>query len=286
MKINFLLFLSFLFVVNCKKSEADNPRKGEMTVVTDESFQNVTEALTERYVAFYPDTKIKVKLENENQGLTDLLNDKVRVVVMSRSLTQKEKDLYQQKIGSPAQLARFAADAVVFITSKNSNRNNISVEDIKKELISDDRTLIFDGVNSSNFNFVAQKFKLNPKDIKCSILKSNKEIIEKIDKYPNSIGVISYNTISSEFSKEAADYRSKIKILPVIDKGISYEVNRESLKKMTYPFTRVLYFLTNEGYFGLGNGLIRFSCTQIGQIVVSKEGLQPFYFYNREVQMK
>lgn len=286
MKIKFLLLFSLFFLFNCKKSEANNPRKGEILVATDESFKNVVEALTERYVAFYPETKINLKFENENLALTDLLNDKVRVIVMSRSLTEKEKNLYLQKIGSPAQLARFAADGVVFITSKNSSLNNISTDDIRKELLSGDRNLIFDGVNSSNFNFVAQKLKLNPKEIKCSVLKSNVEIINEIDKHPNSIGVISYNTISSEFSKEAADYRSKIKILPVIDKGISYEVNRESLKKMTYPFTRVLYFLTNEGYFGLGNGLIRFSCTQIGQIVVSKEGLQPFYFYNREVQMK
>lgn len=286
MKIKFLLLLSFLLLIYCKKSEANNPRKGEILVATDESFKNVVEALTERYVAFYPETKINLKFENENLALTDLLNDKVRVIVMSRSLTEKEKNLYLQKIGSPAQLARFAADGVVFITSKNSSRNNISTEDIRKELLSGDRNLIFDGVNSSNFNFVAQKFKLNPKEIKCSVLKSNAEIINEIDKHPNSIGVISYNTISSEFSKEAADYRSKIKILPVIDKGISYEVNRENLKKMTYPFTRVLYFITNEGYFGLGNGLIRFSCTQIGQIVISKEGLQPFYIYNREVQIK
>ena len=55
---------------------------------------------------------------------------------------------------------------------------------------------------------------------------------------------------------------------------------------MKYPFTRILYFLTNEGNFGLGNGFIRFSCTQVGQIVVSKEGLQPYNIFKREVQMR
>lgn len=47
-----------------------------------------------------------------------------------------------------------------------------------------------------------------------------------------------------------------------------------------------LYFLTNEGHFGLGNGFIRFSCTQKGQIVVSKEGLQPYNIFKREVMMR
>lgn len=288
MKIRFILILSFLFfVISCdKKKEEENYRKGEITVATDESFRNVAEALTERYVAFYPEAKINLKFENENLALTDLLNDKVRVAILSRSLTDKEKNLYQQKIGSPANPARFAADGIVFVTAKNSPRNSISVEQIKSELLSEDKNIIFDGVNSSNFNFIAQKFKLKPADIKCSVLNSNAEIINEIDKHPESIGVISYNTISRKYSKEAEEFRSKVKILPVINNGVSYEPNRENLKKMTYPFTRVLYFLSNEGYFGIGNGLIRFSCTQIGQIVVSKEGLQPYYIYNRQVQMK
>lgn len=96
MKIRFILVLSFLFIISCnKKKEADNYRKGEIIVATDESFRNVAEALTERYVAFYPETKINLKFENENLALTDLLNDKVRVAILSRSLTENEKNLYQ-----------------------------------------------------------------------------------------------------------------------------------------------------------------------------------------------
>jgi phosphate transport system substrate-binding protein len=55
---------------------------------------------------------------------------------------------------------------------------------------------------------------------------------------------------------------------------------------MNYPFTRVLYFLTNEGNFNIANGFIRYSCTQLGQMIVQKEGLQPYNIYGREVQMR
>lgn len=286
MKIKFLLFLCFLFFISCKKEEANNPVKGEITVATDESFKNVAEALTERYVAFYPNTKINLKFESENLALTDLLNDSVKVIIMSRRLTDKEMSLYKQKVGVPFQPARFAADGVVFIATKNSERNNITMDELKSELLSENRNVIFNGLNGSNFNFVVQKFNLKPEDVKCAVLKSNIDIINEINNHPSSIGVISYNTIASPFSKEAADLRSRIKILPVVYKGKSYTPNIESLKTMTYPFTRVLYFLTNEGYFGLGNGLIRFSCTQKGQIVVGKEGLQPYNIFNREVIMR
>ncbi|NHW22313.1 phosphate ABC transporter substrate-binding protein, partial [Escherichia coli] len=68
--------------------------------------------------------------------------------------------------------------------------------------------------------------------------------------------------------------------------GKIYKPELSSIRNMEYPFSRILYFLTNEGFFGVGNGFIRFSCTQIGQIVVSKQGLQPYNIYKREVQMR
>ena len=128
---------------------------------------------------------------------------------------------------------------------------------------------------------------MKPTEIKFSVLKGNESIVDQIAKYPSSIGVISYNSISNPYSKEAMALRDKIKILAIKDqKGTTHEPNVESIRNLNYPFTRILYFLTNEGNFGLANGFIRFSCTQIGQIVVSKEGLQPYNIFKREVQMK
>lgn len=282
----FIFLILFSLFFSCKESTIDTPSKGEITVEVDESFKNVSEALVERYMANYPDTKINLKFKKEDFAFVDLLKQNVRVIVMSRNLTDKEKKLYQDMVDLPLQPANFAADAVVFITAKNSTRNSISIDELKKELLSDKKNIIFDGVNASNFNFVAQKLNLETSKVKYSIIKENTQIIDKINKFPESIGVISLNTISNPYSKEVEMMKEKIKILSVVENGISYEPNRENIRDMKYPFTRILYFLTNEGYFGLGNGFIRFSCTQKGQIVVSKEGLQPYYIFKREVIMR
>lgn len=281
-----VLFILFFSLVACSKNEADAPNKGEIVIVADESFRNVTEALAERYVAHYPETKLNLKFQKEDYALMDLLKQNVRVIVMSRELTDREKKLYKEMVDLPLQPAKFAGDAVVFVVAKNSPRNSISVQEIKDELQSDEKNVIFDGVNASNFNFVAQKLNLKPQNIKYSLIKGNKAIVEQINKFPNSIGVISLNTISNPHSQEAKNLREQIKILPVKDNNVAYEPNRQNIRYMKYPFTRILYFLTNEGYFGLGNGFIRFSCMQKGQIVVSKEGLQPYNIYKREVMMR
>lgn len=289
MKINILAILFCIILVSCSKEEKqdiDNPNKGEITIEVDESFQSVTEALTERYMALNPQTKINLVVKKEDLALLDFFERKIRVVVLSRELSAKEKETFDKKIDLPWQPAKFAADAVLFVVPKNSALDSISMDDIYKELQSEDKRLIFDGTNSSNLNFVAQKFNRKPSELEFSIINGNENVVEQLKKYPDKIGVISYNTISRPFGEEAEKLRNEVKILKIKQGNKTYEPSLSNLKVMTYPFTRILYFLTNEGYYGLGNGFIRFSCTQLGQIVVEKEGLQPYNLYKREVQMR
>lgn len=269
-----------------KDKDIDNPNKGEITVETDESFKSVIEALAERYMALNPLTKINVVIKKEDLGFLDLLNKKARVVVMSRELTNQEKAAFDTKVELPWQPAKFAADAVLFVVPKNSPVESVSMDEIYKELTSDSKNLIFDGTNSSNLNFVAQKFNKKPAYLKFSIINGNENVVSQLKNYPGKIGVISYNTISRPFGEEAQRLRTELKILKVIKNGKVYEPSLDNLKTMNYPFTRVLYLLTNETYYGLGNGFIRFSCQQLGQIVVEKEGLQPYNIFKREVQMR
>ena len=288
-KIFFLLVVTFAIAISCSKEkpkEIDTPNKGEITVEADESFKSVIEALAERYMALNPETKINVVIKKEDLGLLDLLDRKARIVVMSRELSAQEKQAYDKKIDLPWLPGKFAADAVLFVVPKDSQLESISTDEIYKELTSDKKRLIFDGTNSSNLNFVAQKFEKSPADLKFSIINGNENVVEQLKNYPDKIGVISYNTISRPFGEEATKLRSELKILKVIKDNNTYDVSSENLKSMTYPFTRVLYFLSNEAYYGLGNGFIRFSCQQLGQIVVEKEGLQPYNIFRREVQMR
>lgn len=284
-----LMIFAFALVISCKKKPArviDSPQQGEITLEVDESFASVSEALTDRYMALYPKTKINLKIKKEDFSFLDLLEGKVRVIVMSRDLNEVEKKAYEKETTLNWLPAKFAADAVVFIVPKDSPKESISIDEIKVELNNDKKNIIFDGTNSSNLNFVAQKLNTKPDELKFSIINGNKNLIEQLNAFPDKIGAISLNTISRPYDPESEILRNSVKILKVVEGNKSYEPRVENLANMSYPFTRVLYFLTNEKYFGLGNGFIRFSCTQLGQIVVSKEGLQPYHIFKREVQMR
>ena len=290
MKNSLLLMISlFVLLVSCKKKSSrviDSPQQGEITMEVDESFASVSEALTNRYMALYPSTKINLKIKKEDLAFLDLLEGKARVIVMSRDLSEGEKRAYKKETSLDWLPAKFAADAVVFIVPKDSPRETISVEEIKQILNNSQKDIIFDGTNSSNLNFVAQKINSTPDKLQFSIINGNKNLVEQLNKFPDKIGAIGLNTLSRPYDPEAELLRNSVKVLKVVENNKSYEPRVENLKDMSYPFTRVLYFLTNERYFGLGNGFIRFSCTQLGQIVVSKEGLQPYHLFKREVQMR
>lgn len=286
--IKYILVSVFSIIsLSCKKVDASvSYNKGDLTILTDESFKSVTEALADGYMASYPETHIKVSTKKEDLGFVDLVDGKAKIIVLSRDLSAKEIKAYEDKVDLKFIPARFAADAVVFVVPKESSKTSISMDEITNGLQSDAKDFIFDGTNSSNLNFVAQKLGKQPKDLKFSVISGNENIIEQLNKYPNKIGVVGLNTFSRPYDKTAEKLREMVKILPVEKNGKLYKADVTELRGMKYPFTRVLYFLTNEGGFNIANGFIRYSCTQLGQLIVEKEGLQPYNLYKREVQMR
>lgn len=70
-------------------------------------------------MALNPNTKINLVIKKEDLAFLDLLDNKARVIIMSRELTEKEKQGYKDKIDMEMQPAKFAADAVVFVVPKN-----------------------------------------------------------------------------------------------------------------------------------------------------------------------
>ncbi|QFG54023.1 PstS family phosphate ABC transporter substrate-binding protein [Chryseobacterium sp.] len=288
MRINIFIIMLSAMLFGCKKKAeptVQNYHEGKLTVFTDESFQSVTVALADGYMIHYPDTEVKVEVRKEDLGFLDLLQGRAKVAVMSRDLSPAEIDEFERVTESKYEPAKFAADALVFIVPKDSERSALTMEEISAAMESPDKQLIFDGTNASNLNFIAQKLGKKASDLQYSIISGNRNIIGELKKYPGKIGVIGLNTLSRPYSQEADSLRSQVKILPVSHNGKITTPDTQSLANMSYPFTRVLYFLVNERTFGIAHGFIRFSCTHLGQMIVDKEGLQKYNLYQREVKM-
>lgn len=289
-RIKPLYFILLIALVSCSKKQKevkDNDyHRGKLTLVTDDSFRSLAEAIADAYEINYPDTEVDVKVQKEDLAFLGLLKGENQLVLMSKILSDQEKAEYERVTSLDYKPAPIAADAVVFIVDKGSAINSISEQQILKELKSERKRLIFDGSNSGNLNFVASHFDLKPKDLSYATLGSNDSVVSQLGKFPDNIGVIGLNTISRPYDKQAQNLRNAVKILTVEKDGIEFKPEGSSIGSMKYPFTRVIYLLANERSFGIANGVMRFASSQKGQIVASKEGLQPYYLIPREVQMR
>lgn len=281
----FAILMGIFGACSSEKKESNTHNKGVITLEYDDAHSNVAKALASRYQSAYPETEIHHKTIKEDQALENLLNHKVDMIIMSRELTSKEREYWDKKTQLPWQPSYFAADAVCFVVDKNAPKEYLTLEEIKSMLQSPEKNLIFEGSNTSNFNKVVGELQLVPEKVHYFKIEGNENIINSLEKHPQRVGVISFNTISHPYDSKTKELKEKIKILPIKVGDSLLLPNKENLKSQKYPFTKLLYFLTNEKKFGLANGVIRYSCTHTGQKIVSKEGLQPFNLYPRTIKI-
>jgi len=287
MRKNLLLFICALVFIQCTKPEKqDLPNEGEIKIAADESLRPIVEAQIMAYNAHYPKAIIHVVYLPEQKAMTMMLNDSANIAIVTREANENERGYYRtRKIDYLP--AKMALDGVALITNLQSSIDNISLKELKD--VFDGKTysdykLVFDNSNSSNLNYMIQK--LGIKDIKQANIfaaNGNKEVIEYVKNNPKAIGVIGGNWISDLDDKNSRNLISSVKILGVssVENPTTkdyYKPTTKSIRARKYPLERRVILHTMQHY-GLSKAFIRFCCAQIGQLVVDKSGLIPYYIY-------
>ena len=90
---------AFLYA-GCSSGSLDNPRQGTITIAADESFQPVVSALTKAYEGIYPDAHFNVLYRPEQEAVLALLQDSARLAIVTRELTDKQKDMITKQEGA------------------------------------------------------------------------------------------------------------------------------------------------------------------------------------------
>ncbi|MDR2122716.1 MAG: substrate-binding domain-containing protein [Flavobacteriaceae bacterium] len=262
-------------------------RKGNLTIAIDPSFLNLGTALTEVFHSSYPEAKITFKPEVEDLAIADVVNGNIPMAITSRDLTKEEAKILFNKTRIKHIPVQIACDAAIFVTARESSVHEVSVSEMRTEILAPNSIFVFDGGNSSNFNTVMKKLNLPvTKEQKIKALSDAEEVIAFISKNKSHIGVIGMDVLSDEDDPKVKELTTKIKILPVVNDGeIAIEPSIPNLRKGKYPFTKRVYLLNAEGGFKIGSSFARFCGSQRGQLIVTKAGLQPYYLYKRRVEV-
>ncbi len=294
-KVFGLVTVVLLFAMCNQKSQNDSEKetilKGSLEITVDETVKPIVEDQIAVFEGTYYDAKISIKPKSEAELINDLLNQKTKVVITTRDLTQEEKDKFVKLKINP-RVTPFATDAIAFISNKSNNDTLIALKtviDFMKGIPNSKiKGLVFDNPNSSTVRYMKNLAKVN--DIPAHgvfSFKTNDEVIKFVSENDGMIGVVGVNWLSQPSAKMQNVVHS-INVLSV--KGLNsdnyYSPTQNDIAELKYPLARDLFIINCQGYTGLGMGFASFISGDIGQRIVLKSGLMPVRTPGRKLHIR
>lgn len=274
-------------------------------VAADESFQPLVMQLTSAYEGIYPDAHFTIVYKPEQEAINMMLRDSARLVFSTRKLnTNEQKVLAQRKIKGATE--KIATDGVALIISKANTDSLVTMNELASIFAGKTTTwpqlkggnqngaitLVFDNNNSSNLDFVLNKFQVKDvSKLRIFTARSNKEVIDFVRKNPSALGFIGVNWISDSDEPLSIELAKDLRVMGVSDKTNPtkrddyYQPFQEDLGMQRYPLRRPLYILSRETHPGLGGGLINYISRDAGSLIIRKLGLWPRMPYDRIINL-
>jgi phosphate transport system substrate-binding protein len=300
-------FAILLVACNTKGDKyTDTPTTGTISIGVDESFQPLIQAEVDAFMANYKYANVNPLYQTEGQVVKLLLEDSVRLIVITRQLTEQEKAFFQEKKINPRTL-KIATDAVAIIVNAANPDSLLTVDQLasifkgdvrkwnglNKSGLDQEISIVFDNSNSSNLSYIKNKFSLSDSlDNRIFAAKSNQQVIEYVEKNSRALGVIGVNWISdTEDDPRQKDFTKRVRVAAVADTlnpepEDYYQPYQAYLALKKYPLHRDLYIISREARTGLGTGFASFVAGDKGQLVVLKGGLLPATMPIRLVELK
>lgn len=295
-KLKLILFIVIAVILgqSCKQKPTKNTQQKakviKATFAADESCQPIVDELKDIFTQLIPNTDVNIIYKSENDVLRLLLNDKVRLALLSRGLNVQELNVLKQKSLSP-ETYRFAVDAIAIIVNKASTDTLITVKEIKKMLngqTKTDKNIVFDNPSSSLVRYL-KEFSGN-NDLKGKnifALKNNKEVIKYVSEHEDAIGIVGFNWLYDQ-----DDVVNSVNILAVKDENSKLNPNQyfkpsqSTLALKQYPLSRNLYVVNCTGKKDLGTNFAYFILNETGQRVILRSGILPDQIPGREINIK
>jgi phosphate transport system substrate-binding protein len=281
----------------------ETPTRGNIKILSDESFQPLIETEVSTFTHLYNLAKITPFYKPEVDVINDFMNDSVKVIVTSKKLTEDQIKWLRDTL-IITRTTTFAYDALALVTNLENKDTLLRFDSVKdiflgkvtkwKEIDPYSRlgeiSIIFDNTKSGNIRYFKERFDISEKlPSNFFAVNSNREVIDFVSKNKNAMGIVSVNWISDK-DDSTRNFIRRVNVLAISqpymnDVTYSYP-DQGSIYDKSYPFTREIYLISREIFRGLGSGFIQWACAEQGQRIVLKSGLVPATMPIRLVQIR
>lgn len=288
--VSFALLSVFITAFSCDKSNKTDEvvetfSTGEATFFVEESIVPIFDAINEVFMFSNEKAKITIESKTENEIVSLLLKDSVKIAILPRKLNENELKYFEGR--KEVNMTPFAKDAIIFITSKNNNDSLIDLKTIYNLIqnpdLESDNVIVFDNINSSLSQYFKNKVGVSEFGKNVYFAKDTKEVIDYTSKNSKAIGIVGINWLLQP-NEDIKEIKKTIKSLKVLSDDNNYYLPTQSnIANNSYPLIRELYIIDVQGKNGLGKGLSSFASSEKGQRIVLKSGLFPFKQPTREI---
>jgi len=287
------LFILFLFIVACNKSNTTNQEtilKGKATLLVDETLKPLMEDQIEIFESRY-EAKIKLDARSESEVIQSLIKDTSSIAVLSRKLNEDEMKVFANRKIIP-KTTPIAIDAIALIINRNSKDSLVALNDVldfmKGKTQGKIKGLVFDNPNSSTVRYMNTLAGLSSIPQKGVFsFGTNNEVIKFVSENEGMIGIVGLNWLTQP-RPEMQSYVDKVSIASV--KGLKdsnfYAPDQNNIAEGKYALARELFIINCQGFSGLGMGFASFVAGDIGQRIILKSGLLPYKVPPRKLNIR
>lgn len=285
-------FIMLLAGISCssdgKKAKVilgdDTLTTGTIHISVDESFAPIIDSQIKVFMSQHPEAKIIPHYKPEAECIKDLLNDSIRMVIITRGLTEEEVPFYKDTLSFVPLFGRLATDAVAVITHNNCKDSLFSVSDIRSMLNGTSGysyELVMDGLKAtSTVRFLMDSI-LRGQPMKGRVMaaQNSEGVIDYIASHPNALGFIGVSWIGNKEDSSQMTFQKKVKLAALqcarCEEEVYVRPYQANMALKRYPLNRGIYYVLKENFAGLGKGFVNFLTHEKGQLIFRRGYLVP-----------
>ena len=286
-KLPAFILVLVIFLQGCKDTAQPDTRDttttGEIHISVDETFRPVIDSQIKVFESQFPQAKIIVHYKPEAQCLRDLNQDSIRMVIVTRGLTDKEERILTDTLSYKPSWGTIAFDAIAVVTNNQSVDTAFTMEDIRsmvKGTSGYKYKVLLDGTSAtSTVRYVVDSLLRGAPISQNVVAAQNSEaVIDQVSSNKDVIGLIGVSWIGNKDDPGQSSFLQKVKIAAVECVGCQgtyvkpYQAN---IALARYPMIRPLYYILKENYEGLGSGFKNFLIYEKGQLIFKRAYLLP-----------
>lgn len=298
-----LLGLSLMLLAGCvdrdkKGRPLDTPTSGFIKISVDESLRPLLDAEVSTFEGLYTKADIEAFYLPEAAAIDALLNDSVRLAVVTRKFTQEEKDYFKSLKITPTELD-VALSAVALIVHRDNPDTLINMDQLRallqgkisrwSDLGSKNNNgieIVFDNPNSGLIRHLKDSVaQVQSLPANTFAAENNEGVIDHVSENKNAIGLIGLEWISDKDDSASNSFLERIRVMGVAGDSAHFKPYQAYLALKYYPLSRRITILSREARSGLGNGFMAFVASEKGQRIVLKAGLVPVTMPLRVVEI-